>query len=75
MPTGASAFGVLITGFGHGPKNHGDILFVRARRDGAFALPACSDYTYVLGIDDTKWASDLWSGKVFGKGTRHAAYS
>ena len=69
MPGGATAAGILITGFGRGPKNHGDIPYVRARRDGTFALPACSDYTYVLGIDDTQWASELWSGVIVGKDT------
>ena len=68
MPGGASALGLLITGFGvsgHG----GDVLYARARRDGTFALRVPSDYTYYLEIDDTQWASDLWSGTILGKDT------
>ena len=32
MPSGGNAFGILITGFGSGPKNRGDIPYVRATR-------------------------------------------
>lgn len=67
MPEGASAEGILITGYGFGPGSSGDIPYARARRDGTFALRVPSDHAYVLGIDDVQWASDLWSGTIFGK--------
>ena len=37
MPRGENAAGVLITGFGIGPKGGGDIPYARAQRDGTFA--------------------------------------
>ena len=36
MPDGADAQGILVTGFGFGPANNGDIPYARARRDGTF---------------------------------------
>jgi len=67
MPGDASAFGLLITGFGRSGHG-GDIPYVRARRNGTFALRVPSDYTYALEIDDTEWASERWSGMIAGKG-------
>ena len=68
----ASAEGLLITGFGR-DGHGGDFPYVRARRDGTFALRVCSDYNYKLEIDDTQWSSEPWSGKVLGKDTREPA--
>ena len=67
MPEGADAEGILVTGFGFGPANHGDIPYARARRDGTFRLRVPSEHGYVLGITDLKWASDPWTGMILGK--------
>ena len=64
MPDGASAEGILVNGFGHGPTNMGDIPYARARRDGTFTLHVPSDHTYLLGIIDLKWACDPWTGVI-----------
>jgi hypothetical protein len=58
----ASAEGILITGFGFGPGERGDIPYARTRADGSFTLPVSSDHGYLLGIVDQDWASELWSG-------------
>ncbi|MGD9720075.1 MAG: thioredoxin family protein [Pirellulales bacterium] len=64
MPDGASAEGILISGFGIGPGGRGDIPYARARRDGTFTLPIASDHGYVLGIADRQWASNPWLGVI-----------
>jgi RNA polymerase sigma factor (sigma-70 family) len=73
MPGAASAFGLLITGFGIGGKGFGDIPHARARSDGTFTLRISSGYFYTLQIDDTQWAGDRWSGEVLGKDMREPA--
>ncbi len=67
MPAGASPEGLLITGFGFGPKNRGDIPYARARADGSFRLRVPSEHGYVLGVVDLQWATDVWSGLILGK--------
>ena len=67
MPADASAEGLLITGFGFGPKNRGDIPYARARADGSFRLRVPSEHGYVLGVVDLQWAGDIWSGLIFGR--------
>jgi hypothetical protein len=67
MPKGVSAEGILITGFGFGPGNQGDIPYARARADGSFNLRVPSYHGYVLGIADLEWASNTWSGLIVGK--------
>ena len=67
MPSGLDAEGILVTGFGFGPANIGDIPYARARRDGTFTLRVPSEHGFVLGIDDLKWASDPWTGMILGK--------
>lgn len=64
MPDGADAEGILVTGFGFGPKNNGDIPYARARRDGWFTLHIPAEHGYVLGIADLEWASNIWSGMI-----------
>ena len=73
MPTGASPEGLLITGFGFGPTNHGDIPYARARADGSFLLYVPSDHGYGLGIEDLQWASDTWSGMILATETSKPA--
>jgi hypothetical protein len=73
MPAGADAQGILVTGFGFGPANNGDIPSARARRDGTFHFPVPSDHGYVLGIEDLKWASDPWTGLILGKDSGNPA--
>lgn len=67
MPGGADARGVLVTGFGFGPKNNGARPFARARRDGTFRLSVPSDHGFILGIVDPAWACDPWTGVILGK--------
>ena len=64
MPEGASAQGILVTGFGFGPGTNGDIASARARKDGTFELRVPSDHGFVLGIEDLTWASDPWTGMI-----------
>src|SRR5205823_2696407 len=64
MPQGVSGEGILVTGFGFGPTNRGDIPTARANRDGSFTLRVASDHGYVLGIADNVWASDVWTGMI-----------
>jgi hypothetical protein len=64
MPEGESAAGVLITGFGYGPGDHGDIPVVRTRADGTFTMSVSWDHGYVMGVIDPEWASDLWTGLI-----------
>ena len=73
MPEGADAEGILITGFGFGPKNVGDIPYARARKDGTFTFRVPSEHGYVLGITDLKWASDPWSGTILDNDTAKPA--
>jgi hypothetical protein len=67
MPDGADAQGILVTGYGFGPGNNGDIPDARARRDGTFTLRVPSEHAYVLGIEDLEWACDPWSGLIIRK--------
>jgi hypothetical protein len=73
MPEGANAEGILVTGFGFGPGENGDIPSARARRDGTFHFRVPSEHGYVLGIEDLKWASDPWTGLILGKGSNQPA--
>jgi Thioredoxin-like len=73
MPAGAIPEGLLITGFGFGPANQGDIPWVRARADGSFTLRVPSAHAYVLGIVDLEWAGDFWSGLILPKDTSKPA--
>jgi hypothetical protein len=67
MPAGASALGILVSGYGFGPGHQSDIPYTRARRDGSFTLRLFSEHGYLLGISDSEWASDLWTGMALGK--------
>ena len=67
MPEGSSAEGILVTGFGFGPKNTGDNPYARAKRDGTFTLRVASEHGYILGISDSRWAADPWSGLILHK--------
>ncbi len=73
MPKGANPEGILITGFGFGPGNQGDIPQVRARADGSFTLRVPTYHGYILGIVDLEWASNTWSGLILGKDTSKPA--
>ena len=64
MPEGASAAGILVTGFGFGPQNNGDVPVARARADGRFTLNVPSSHGYALGVVDSAWASDIWTGQI-----------
>jgi RNA polymerase sigma factor (sigma-70 family) len=65
MPEGASAEGILISGFAFGPADTGYRPSARARRDGTFAIKVPSAHAFVLGVSDNYWASDPWSGTTF----------
>jgi RNA polymerase sigma factor (sigma-70 family) len=73
MPEGADPQGILVSGFGFGPANNGDIPYARARRDGTFALRVTSEHAYVLGMDDLEWACDPWSGTILSKDSARPA--
>lgn len=64
MPDGASAEGLLVTGFGFGPGHSGCIPEARAGRDGTFKFDCPSEHGLVLGVFDREWASIPWSGLV-----------
>jgi hypothetical protein len=66
MPEGAPSEGLLITGFGFGPGNRGDIPCARVRKDGTFTINVASAHGYILGVADREWASNLWSGVILG---------
>jgi hypothetical protein len=73
MPEGSNALGILVTGFGFGPARQGDRPYARARRDGTFSLRVPSEHGFVLGIDDLKWASNLWTGLILSEGSAKPA--
>jgi RNA polymerase sigma factor (sigma-70 family) len=73
MPDGADAESILVSGFGFGPANNGDIPYARARRDSTFRLRVFSEHAYVLGVEDLKWASDPWSGMILPNDSAGAA--
>ena len=64
MPEGASAAGILVTGFGFGPHKEGDIPLARARADGRFTLQVPAAHGFALGVVDSAWASDPWTGPI-----------
>jgi hypothetical protein len=64
MPAGVSAEGIVVSGFGFGPKNTGDRPATRAAADGSFVLSVAPDHGYALNISDTQWASNGWSGLI-----------
>jgi hypothetical protein len=65
MPEGASAEGLLVTGYGFGPQGgHG--LYARVQRDGTFTFDVASAHGYIIGVSDREWASDYWTGMILG---------
>ncbi|MGQ0636872.1 MAG: M56 family metallopeptidase [Planctomycetaceae bacterium] len=73
MPEGANAEGLLITGNGFGKTEMGDGARARVRGDGFFRLEVPSQHTFVLGIDDLEWASNLWSDVILATDTAEPA--
>ena len=69
MPSGESAEGILVSGFGFGHTHQGDIPRARAAADGTFTLRIASDHGYVVDIGDTQWASDGWTGMIMADDT------
>jgi hypothetical protein len=64
MPPGANPEGILMTGVGYGMRARGHRLYARARRDGTFTFLAAADHGYWLGLSDSKWVADYWTGVV-----------
>lgn len=64
MPAGASAEGIVVSGFGYGPQHRGDIPTARAAADGSFTLSVAADHGYSLYINDIEWAGDGWTGLI-----------
>ena len=73
MPAGASAEGIVVSGFGFGPKSTGDVPTARAAADGSFTLSVAPDHGYGLYISDDEWASDGWSGLILADENAKAA--
>jgi hypothetical protein len=64
MPAGEDASGLLIHGSSFGPGGHMHVPRTRARADGTFSLPVCSDHVYFLSVIDSEWGSDEWTGVI-----------
>ncbi|MGH7128170.1 MAG: hypothetical protein ACREIV_06360, partial [Planctomycetaceae bacterium] len=64
LPEGVDAHGLLVTGFGFGPGNTGDIPRARTRKDGSFRMLVPAGHGYVLGVSDLQWSSDIWAGAI-----------
>ena len=69
MPSGADAAGILVTGTGFGSDSSRgmfrvDVPTARTRRDGSFTLLATPDHGYAVGVADSEWACDIWTGVI-----------
>jgi hypothetical protein len=64
VPEGVNTTGILITGCGFGTGDNVDLAVSRAATDGSFTLLLPAGHSYVIGVQDTKWAADPWTGDV-----------
>lgn len=64
FPEGVDPQGVMITGFGFGTGDNGDIFRARVRKDGTFSTSIPAVHGYVLGVSDLEWSSEIWSGVI-----------
>jgi hypothetical protein len=64
VPEGIDPTGILISGMGFGTSNHLDLASVRAAADGTFTLMVPAGHSYLIGILDTEWACDPWTGDL-----------
>lgn len=64
VPEAIDPTGILISGMGFGTSNHLDLASVRAAADGTFTLMVPAGHSYVIGILDTEWACDPWTGDL-----------
>src|SRR5262249_21693372 len=55
---------IMITGFGFGIEDQGDIPQIRSRKDGFFTMKIPSNHGYVLGVIDQEWVSEPWTGLI-----------
>ncbi|HTM55562.1 MAG TPA: thioredoxin family protein [Pirellulales bacterium] len=68
VPEGADPTGILISGDGFGSAYRGDLASARARADGTFTLMVVPDHSYLLGVQDTEWACEPWTGDMRAEG-------
>jgi Thioredoxin-like len=64
VPSGIDPTGILISGMGFGTSNRLDLTSARAAADGTFSLMVPAGHSYVIGILDTEWACDPWTGDL-----------
>ncbi|HEY2838404.1 MAG TPA: hypothetical protein VGJ26_04605, partial [Pirellulales bacterium] len=64
VPAGVDPTGILIGGMGFGSGSRIDRVSARARADGTFKLMVVLDHSYILGVQDTEWACEPWTGDV-----------
>jgi hypothetical protein len=68
LPEGIDPTGILISGMGFGTGNHVDLPSARAAADGTFTLMVASSHSFVVGILDSEWACDPWTGDLLTDG-------
>lgn len=64
VPEGANPTGILIDSEGFGTGHRIDRASARARADGTFTLMVVPDHSYLIGVQDTEWACEPWTGDV-----------
>ena len=64
VPSGVDPTGILICAVGFGTGNRTDSASARAAADGTFTLMVPAGHSYVIGVLDTEWASDSWTGDL-----------
>jgi hypothetical protein len=63
-PEGVDPTGIMISGMGFGTGHRLDLVSARARADGTFTLMVPAGHSYVIGVLDTEWAGDPWTGDL-----------
>lgn len=64
VPSGVDPTGILISGRGFGTGNQSTDASARAATDGTFTLMVPAGHSYVIGLLDTEWACDPWTGDL-----------
>jgi hypothetical protein len=74
MSSGVNPEGIVVAGTGFGANLgmgafHVDLATTRARRDGSFTFWVVPDHGYSVGVVDSEWASDRWTGVILAEAT------